>query len=858
MKIFIYSGTHWDREWYKSFQGFRKMLVGMTDNLLSGLENTPDYGVFHFDGQTVVLEDYLEIRPDQKKRLTDLIQSGRIVIGPWYDMPDELLISGESMIKNLQMGMALARTFGVEPSHNAYVCDVFGHSSQTPQIFAGMNLMNTVLGRGTNDHADPGHFRWQAPDGTEVIAYRLRDAGGYGDFGNLIGSNPLNKPQEELDAALKAYIDDEIARTGIPVVCLFDAVDHLEFRRDTPRYVEAIRRIYPDAEVYHCSIDEMGKAQWEQVDKIEARIGELCRPTKRSGIPYCHVITNTLSSRYPIKKYNDINQTRLEKWTSPIYAFRATDLSEGFLKAANKYLIKNHPHDSICGCSIDQVHRDMMCRFDQTRLLCDEIEKPFKASIGGDLSAQAITEGEDRSGRRLRIFNPLPYRTKRNIVAVLNVNGLPTYAEPFGYEAVPSFRIYDAEDQLIPYGFVRPLPGNHFEIAFEAELTPCGVTELEIRPSSVPSRDPERFLTSPRSAQGDEIAITVNTDGTIDLLDRKTGEVYRNLLTMVDDGEIGDGWFHCNPMIDKIVSPTRAEVQVIENSSVRVTFRITQMMEVPAFVDRSCGTLRSEETVDYRIRHDVSLAKTDRGITVHTTIENNAEDHRLRLRLPNVVQGDTYEAAQAFGYVTRPCGDDKSTAEWKEYGWADRNMANICAKKNGNRGLAFISAYGLHECGVWPCGDMDITLMRCFSKTVQTDGEPDGQLRQKLEYTYRICIYNENDRFSDLQKEQDFLATGLHSVTVDGGKARLYRSMLEVVGDDIIYSTANKLDCGASEVRVFNDGTETKTVTIYLPTFARSASLTEIDGRPIAPLALEDRKVTFELPAFRIATVRFA
>ncbi|MBQ9106567.1 MAG: hypothetical protein IJY56_01600 [Clostridia bacterium] len=858
MKIYYYSGTHWDREWYQTFQGFRKRLVDMTDGLINELESNERYGIFHFDGQTIVLEDYLEIRPEMKERLSALIKQGKIIIGPWYNMPDEFLVSGESLITNLRKGKKLCESYGVEPGDNAYICDIFGHSSQTPQIFASMGYLNTILGRGTNDHTDPAHFVWEALDGTSVCTYRLRDGDGYGDFGAFIRDHNIDTtPSDEFDKALKEYIESEIARTDIPVLLLMDAVDHVPVRPDTPKYIDAIKRLFPEAEVYHCSIDEFDAVQREYADKMPVRRGELCRPAKNKH-SYIHVITNTLSSRYPLKKYNDVNQHRLEKWAAPLYGLRKTDMAEGFLDLATKYLLKNHPHDSICGCSIDQVHKDMIYRFDQTSMLCDEIVRPFVNSLKGDLSADALTEGETREGLRLRLYNPLPYRVKKTVVARVELKDTKRYSEPFGYESIPAFRLFDSNDNELVYGYVRSYRNDGYDVSFEAELTPCGVTEFYLKPSDVPTRHVSRLLTSPVSARGDLAAITVNTDGTVDLTDLKTGEVYENLLTAVDNGEIGDGWYHCAPNLDTIVTQTGADIAVIENSAVRTTFKITQKMAMPKCVERKNGTItRSSETVEYRIVHEVTLAKSDRGITVHTVIDNNADDHRLILRLPKTVQGDSYEAAQAFGYVTRTCGDDPDTADWREYGFAQRNMAGICAKRSGKRGLAFVSAYGLHECGVWPNGDMDVTLMRCFSKTVGTHGEPGGQLRERLEYLYRIIPYTEDDCFADLQKEQDLLATGPVSVTVSGGKAQEYRSALEVEGCGIVYSTAGLLPDGASEVRVFNDSDKVQTATVTLPDGTAKASLVELDGRHVADLTLSGRKVSFDLPAFRVATVRF-
>lgn len=849
MKIFYYSGTHWDREWYQTFQGFRKRLVDMLDGTIEGLEKDPEYGVFHLDGQTIALEDYLEIRPEMKDRLTALIQKGKIVIGPWYVMPDEFLLSGESLIKNLRKGMQISREYGVEPAHNAYICDIFGHASQTPQIFAGMNLHNTILGRGTNDYLDPAHFVWEALDGSQVITFALKDMDGYGDFCAFAARHPSTLPQEEFDAAIKAYVDEEIKRSEIPVVILMDALDHQHFRADTPRYLEALRRIYPDAEIYHCSIDEFDEAQKEYKDQLKVYRGEICKTTKNNS-SYNHLITHTLSSRYPLKRYNDINQMRLEKWAAPLYALKKINISEGFLRVADKYLLQNHPHDSICGCSIDQVHRDMQYRFDQTSLLCDEMIRPFHTEIAAE------PDGE-KSGWCLRVYNPLPYRGKRTIVAQIETKDMPYYWEHFCYQKVPAFRLYDSNGQEIVYGCVKPLGKKVYEIAFSAELTPCAVTEFYVAPAEMPTRQIGSLLTDALTATGDAVSVTVNANGTVDMTDLQTGEVYKNLLTLLDNGEIGDGWNHCPPIADHLVTQTTADVIITENNAVRTTFRITQKMQLPREMNYEKIVRRSEEMTELKVVHDVTVAKEDRGITVHTCIDNTVKDHRLRLRLPQTVVGDTYEASQAFGYVTRKCGDDPTTADWKEYGCVEKSMSGICAKREADRGLAFVSAYGLHECGVWPNGDMDITLFRACSRTIRTDGEPDGQLQQRLEYCYRILPYTAKDHFADLQKEQDFLSVGVDCTTVKGDAAAVYEPALVIGGRDIVYSTVAPLDDGAAEVRVFNDSENEAKAEIRLPAFAQKASLIELDGRHIADLQLENGCVRFDLPAFRIATVKF-
>jgi len=151
-KAYVISHTHWDREWYQTFQFHRKRLVDMLDEIIDYMEANEDYTYFHFDGQTILIEDYLQIRPKNEKRLIKLIQSGRIIIGPWYVMPDEFLISGESIVRNLQRGFQICKKYGTEPMRNGYVVDIFGHNSQFPQILRGFDINSSVLFRGIGLH----------------------------------------------------------------------------------------------------------------------------------------------------------------------------------------------------------------------------------------------------------------------------------------------------------------------------------------------------------------------------------------------------------------------------------------------------------------------------------------------------------------------------------------------------------------------------------------------------------------------------------------------------------------------------------------------------------------------------------
>lgn len=216
-KIYYINGTHWDREWYKTFQGFRYMLIDVVDEVIDTLESDPDFKMYMLDGQTAVLDDYTEIAPEKKARLTKLIAQGRIAVGPWYTMPDEFLPSGESLIRNLLLGHAKAKEYGAPGAMKyGYICDIFGHIAQLPQLMNGVGIHGVLMQRGNNMDTTPPHFRWVAPDGSPCIAYRTPEDMGYGAFYRY-ATEPYNlgwdKDLEHLfDRAVKE-IDPGSART---------------------------------------------------------------------------------------------------------------------------------------------------------------------------------------------------------------------------------------------------------------------------------------------------------------------------------------------------------------------------------------------------------------------------------------------------------------------------------------------------------------------------------------------------------------------------------------------------------------------------------------------------------------------
>ena len=279
--------THWDREWYQPFQDYRYRLVRLLDNALAGLDSGEMRGPFTTDGQAIILEDYLEVRPECEALLRQCAADGRLRIGPWYVLPDEFLVSGEALVRNLRLGRELARAWGGAPSNAGFVCDIFGHNSQLPQILAGFGMETAFVWRGVNESGQR-LFRWIGADDTEVLAYRFESVG-YSSYASLVRASfahatPRADELEELEDKLDAYVAAMGAQTETDSILLFDGGDHQEWDRDAYR-VLAARLGQHDGpfEYVHTALDEFAAEVLAQRERVTtSHRGELREPARWS------------------------------------------------------------------------------------------------------------------------------------------------------------------------------------------------------------------------------------------------------------------------------------------------------------------------------------------------------------------------------------------------------------------------------------------------------------------------------------------------------------------------------------------------------------------------------------------------
>ncbi len=878
LRIYLFSSTHWDREWYQSFQGFRRRLVDMTDDLIESLESHPEFPQFTFDGQTIVLRDYLEIAPENEIRLRKLIREGRILIGPWYVMPDEYLVSGEGLIRNLLIGTALAREFGVEPMRYGYICDIFGHAAQTPQIFAGFGFEGTLLGRGTNEADFPAHFLWESPDGTRIITFKLADEGGYGDFfSSYLNQLSPDASESEKDDLLRQVVERERSRSDIPVVLLMDGLDHMHIHTEALLDVKArLSRLYPDAEICIGGLENMVHKLQPYRGEMPVKVGEL-NDTAREQHGYVHLITNTLSSRYDIKQKNDAAQTELEKWSglfTVLTALEGHPLRTGYYRTAWRHVIENHPHDSICGCSIDQVHRDMHYRFDQA------------LEIGAEIShtgLRTLSDGGDSDGAEiiLTVMNPLPFPRNEavSIKVYFPADWKWRYSEPFGYEEINAFQLLDEDGKPVPFkvtdilrdtrapNFGERIVGDRHTLTFTARTPACGFARYRIVPSGHPVRSFDTLRTGTLTAENRFIRVTVTPDGTLDLEDLRTGRVYTDQLRFSDDGEIGDGWYHCAPAHDRQIlsAGAPAVVSVEEDSPARCVFGVEKTMLVPARVERS-GELRrqfsrSAELTPVKLFSRITVDAESPLVRIDLTIENTARDHRLRLLIPTGIQKDEYTASEAFCTVTRRVSIPKERELWREAGQHEKAMERFAFKRDDTAGLAFVSGGGLHEIGAFDDADgtLAVTLLRCIGQMPFNLPAEDGELLGKWNYTFGLLPMTAETTAADIQRTADSLAAGLRDrqdAVVNDPNSHSYFSLSSDRGSVCCSTLKPAEDDDGVILRLYSLSNAPDTARCGFDRTIQSAELCTLEESPLEELSPSGSMISIPLSPWQILTLR--
>jgi hypothetical protein len=403
-ELILVPHTHWDREWYQPFDEFRDRLVHMMDALIATLDADPRFAHFHLDGQMAMVDDYLEVRPEREPDVRRLAAEGRISLGPWYTQMDEFLVSGESLVRNLETGLRRARELG-RPLMIGYLPDQFGHVGQMPQILRMAGIERAVVWRGVPAAIGRTTFRWEAPDGTPVLAEYL-------PFGYSLGWY-MNHAKDPKDLAQQL---DNAARLVGPMssrrrILVTVGGDHQLAQTKLPPLLEEARG-EDGVTARMGSLEEFLAGP----DPTEVPVwrGEL-RSAARA-----HLLPNVVSNRVHQKRERARVEALVERYAEPLAA-----LVPGFEWPAEaldriwKLLLWNGAHDSVCGCSVDQVARDVEARYVEARTLARDIVDRALASLASHIEMPGTLR-----------FNPSPFEREGVPGLGWSIDGQPELPEP--------------------------------------------------------------------------------------------------------------------------------------------------------------------------------------------------------------------------------------------------------------------------------------------------------------------------------------------------------------------------------------------------------------------------------------------
>ena len=365
LTVYVVPHTHWDREWYATFETFRAQLVELWDELLALTEADLDFR-FLMDGQTVVIDDYLEVRPEARARLDAAVRRGQIQVGPWYTLPDEFLVSGETLVRDLQRGTALAEAHGGSV-RVGYLPDSFGHAAQMPQIYRQLGFRHAAVWRGVPLEIDRVAFVWEAPDGSRILTAYMGNSYSQGVDLPTDPEALVTRIREALEAIEPFHPSRDIL--------LMNGNDHVLPQRKLTSAVQAASRRLEGTDI-----------RLARLDDYLAVLSEGPWPTWRGELrssARANVLMGTLSVRAPDKQLYALASRTLERLAEPAAALSGAEMRAP-LQQAWTQILQNAAHDTACGCGIDAVAEAARDRSSLALRLAGEVLDACLPALAGE------------------------------------------------------------------------------------------------------------------------------------------------------------------------------------------------------------------------------------------------------------------------------------------------------------------------------------------------------------------------------------------------------------------------------------------------------------------------------------------
>ncbi|MBN2570836.1 MAG: hypothetical protein JXA68_01800 [Ignavibacteriales bacterium] len=761
----VISNTHWDREWRFPFQRTRQNLVDMIDETLRILKTEPRYRAFHLDSQSIVLKDYLEIRPHKVQEIKRFVKEGRLLIGPWYILPEEFQVGGENLIRNLLLGHKTCNQYG-GVSKIGYSPFSWGQISQLPQIYDQFNIDVIMFYRGVNSLDSPkSEFLWEGADGTRKITSRFSTMPRYNFYFYIYRSmahgtdvsilsydwkngglpfhfadvklhdedysivEPLGKYfSENLEKQVNKLIDEQINDFNTEHIIWMEGHDSSGPNPITVRIIDDINKMNV-GKVVHSTLVEYAEALKKSIKVEELKLVKGERRSaqfdRRSG----NLFGYTTSARMDIKLKNFDAERWLQFFAEPfnsISGILGRDINDQYIDIAWEMLIQNSAHDSIGGCSLDAIHSEMMQRYNYIIQISKGVFDRSIKHIVKNINLEKFLKPTGNIGSEIYLvaFNT-NFRTRNEIVEViidipkeLNKNSITIFDEEINKL---EFQLINEEDeqpiveQLLdrPLFFYMKRYRGYLNIK---DIPAFGFKTFKVIPSNNLIQEKlkplGKFSKRTLILENENIKIKVNNNGTFNVTMKDSKETFSNLGYFYDEGEAGHAWVNepVKPFVTTMES--NPKIRLIENGFLKVVCHIQHNISLPINLK-----FRRKNKFNKKIQINLYLilTKNSNRVDVKVEFENTTEEHRLRIMFPIGFEAKKSYGEGQFDVVERTT-ERINADDWIEKPMYDFPMHNFVDVNNGKKGFAIL-VDGLKEYEVIKDKKdiLAITLIRAFT-----------------------------------------------------------------------------------------------------------------------------------------------
>ena len=916
-KVFhVISNTHWDREWRYPFQRNRQMLVDMIDNVLDILETEPTYKAFHLDSQSIVIKDYLEVRPDKENQIKKFVEQKRLFIGPWYVLPEQFQVGGENLIRNLLLGHKISKKYG-RISKIGYSPFSWGQISQLPQIYKEFGIELIMFYRGVNSLDSPkAEFLWIGADGTEAVSSRFSTMPRYNFYFYIYrpvihnefpadieykwsnGGVPFHFSDKQLaeedyfivdpaegyypeniNQQVEAIINDQVDDFTTAHVIWMEGHDSSGPNIKTVNIIKDIKKIFPDLNVVHSTLEDYARLLFESVDvkALKKVYGERrsSQFDRRSGNMYGY----TTSARMYLKQKN----FEAEKWTQfyaePFSVFSALvgrNINDTYLDKAWELLVQNSSHDSIGGCSLDQIHDDMMDRYRQAIEISKGVFERSVKHIARNLNLPKVND----ENLFFVGFNPNNYLRNEVVECFLDI--------PKEFDE-GDFKIYDFNENVIEKQIIKIEPHQpvieqlidrpmYFDMMrYQCLINLKNITEFgyktfwlkPIKSEKFQIQYSKSFLAQKNILENEFLKIKINTNGSFNLFDKLNKKEFIGLGYFYDEGESGHAWTNVptKPFITTLSS--KPKIKLILNGNLSATYKISHLLKLS--INLAERKKKSHKSVSITIDLYLTLNKNSKRVEIKIEADNKAESHRLRIMFPTNLEAKYHYGEGQFDVVKRTI-ERPDTKDWIEQPMYDFPLHQFADVNDERNGLAVL-VNGLKEYELLndKKKTLAITLLRGFEYVISPSSKQDYTYLKGSQClgksSYKLALYPHKGDWRNGEVYKEALNFNNPLSLVQTGKARgklpAEMSFMKVTPEELVFSALKKSeDANAFVLRIYNptnkkiDG---KVVSFNKISKVEQVTLEEIYTKNINlttdncfPVSLEKKKIGTYKIKFRI------